>query len=181
MTPHERHVIKIKNYLHLNRFKNASCLQQAAQSRLDLQRFLIQQYVYLPAVVAENSLKLDSFLFTSKILNKVGKFELENLVCFKLKSVVGTSNLEAITLEKINLNRENLKLDSFSIFQLLQELSNIQFWTAERPSCPSISDFNIAKWQFQIVLICIGDFHLIPDRHKNNSKLNSNWRKSKLT
>ena len=86
MTPHERHVIKIKNYLHLNRFKNASCLQQAAQSRLDLQRFLIQQYVYSPAVVAEISLKSDSFLFTSKILNKVGKFELENLVCLKLEA-----------------------------------------------------------------------------------------------
>lgn len=150
---------RLKNYLHLNKFKNASCLQQAAQSRLDLQRFLIQQHVYSPAVVAENSLKLDSFRFTSKILNKVGKFEWENLVCLKLERVVGS-------ILKINLNRENLKFDSFSIFQLLQELFNIQFWTADWPSSPSIPEFNIAKWQFQIVLICIGDFHLIPDRHK---------------
>lgn len=61
-------------------------------------------------MVAENSLKLDSFRFTSKILNKVGKFEFENLVCLKLERVVGS-----ITTLKINLNRKNLKLDSFSI------------------------------------------------------------------
>ena len=55
-------------------------------------------------MVAENSLKLDSFRSTSKILNKVRKFELENLVCLKLERVVGS-----ITTLKINLNREKLR------------------------------------------------------------------------